>query len=209
MTAPCWPAATRRPLTANSRAMITIATQPSTGWSDTSEISAAAISSLSAIGSITLPKVVTLRRRRAIQPSTPSVTAASANTIAATVDPCGVACSSATTSTGTSRIRTSVRTLGRFSGNIGPSSYPAAPAIELDADRRADRPERGDGRGQHRPAEDAPPAPLEHEGAEDDPAEAVNPAQHCLGLVVQPADPDHQQRREDRRLDGRVDAHRI
>ena len=63
---PCWPAATRSPLTANSRAMITIATHAATRSSDTSEISAAAISSLSAIGSITLPNVVTDSRERAM-----------------------------------------------------------------------------------------------------------------------------------------------
>ncbi len=66
MTMPCWPAATRSPLTANSRAMITIATQAATRSSDTSEISAAAIRSLSAIGSITFPNVVTASRERAM-----------------------------------------------------------------------------------------------------------------------------------------------
>jgi hypothetical protein len=46
--------------------MITIATQAATRSSDTSEISAAAIRSLSAIGSITLPNVVTASRERAM-----------------------------------------------------------------------------------------------------------------------------------------------
>ena len=66
ITTPCCPAAMRRPLTANSRAMITIATQGSSLSRLTSEISAAAIISLSATGSITLPKVVTAWRERAM-----------------------------------------------------------------------------------------------------------------------------------------------
>ena len=66
ITTPCWPAAMRSPLTANSRAMITIATQPASRSRLTSEISAAAIISLSATGSITLPNVVTAWRERAM-----------------------------------------------------------------------------------------------------------------------------------------------
>ena len=65
ITTPWAAAATRRPLTANSRAMITIAAQAATRPRLTSEISAAAISSLSAIGSITFPNVVMLRLDRA------------------------------------------------------------------------------------------------------------------------------------------------
>ena len=66
MTTPCWPAATRRPLTANSRATTTMATQASTRSRLTSANSAATISSLSAIGSMTLPNVVTDWRERAM-----------------------------------------------------------------------------------------------------------------------------------------------
>ena len=66
MTTPCWPAAILSPLTANSRAMITIATQPASRSRLTSEISAAAIMSLSATGSMTLPNVVTDWRERAM-----------------------------------------------------------------------------------------------------------------------------------------------
>ena len=66
ITTPCAPAAMRRPLTANSRAMITIATQGASRSRLTSEMRAAAMSSLSAIGSITLPKLVSLRRDRAM-----------------------------------------------------------------------------------------------------------------------------------------------
>ena len=66
MIAPCCAAATRRPLTANSRAMITIATHAASRSRLTSAISAAAISSLSAIGSMTLPNVVIDSRERAM-----------------------------------------------------------------------------------------------------------------------------------------------
>ena len=98
--------------------MITIATQASTRSRLTSASSAAAISSLSAIGSITLPNVVIDSRERAMYPSRPSVSAASTNTAAAIVGPLGISSVSATTSTGTSRMRSRVRTFGRLSGNI-------------------------------------------------------------------------------------------
>ena len=66
ITTPCpVPTATRSTVTANSRAMITIATQASSRPSETSATSAAMISSLSAIGSISLPNVVTQLRDRA------------------------------------------------------------------------------------------------------------------------------------------------
>ena len=65
ITTPRSAAIARSPVTANSRAMITIATQACSRSSETSEISAAVISSLSAIGSISLPKVVTASRERA------------------------------------------------------------------------------------------------------------------------------------------------
>ncbi len=62
-----WSAATvRRPVTANSRAMITIATHAASRPSETSETSAAMISTLSASGSISFPNVVTSWRRRAM-----------------------------------------------------------------------------------------------------------------------------------------------
>ena len=53
-------------MTASSRAMITIATHGAMRSSETSEISGAMISSLSASGSISLPKFVTLPRERAM-----------------------------------------------------------------------------------------------------------------------------------------------
>ena len=62
---PAPPAAMRIAVTANSRAMITIATHAASRCSETSEMSAAMIRSLSAIGSISLPNVVTALRVRA------------------------------------------------------------------------------------------------------------------------------------------------
>ena len=59
MTTPCSTATARSPVTASSRAMITIATQAARRPSETSETSAATIRSLSASGSTSFPKVVT------------------------------------------------------------------------------------------------------------------------------------------------------
>ena len=79
------------------------------------------------------------------------MSAATANTTAAIVDPPGVSTVRATTSTGTSRIRISVRALGRFSGNKraavrlparGGGIGSAAPGEVLEAGRAAHRPER-------------------------------------------------------------------
>src|SRR4051794_25247243 len=106
--------------------MMTMATQAASRPSDTSASSAPMTRSLSASGSMSLPKVVIDWRRRASQPSTASVIDATANTIAASRSPLGVWSSSATTSTGTSRMRSTVRTLGTLIGNIAsPSPYPA------------------------------------------------------------------------------------
>ena len=66
ITTPCSAATIRRPVTANSRAMITIAIHAASRSSETSAISEAAISSLSAIGSISFPNVVMAPRERAI-----------------------------------------------------------------------------------------------------------------------------------------------
>src|SRR2546421_10360513 len=87
--------------------------------------------------------------------------------------------------------------------------YPARAALKLDADRRADGAERGDGGRQDLPPEHAPDAPPEHEPTEDQPAEAVDPAEHELGVLGEAADPHHQQRREDRGLDARVDSNAV
>jgi hypothetical protein len=66
ITTPRSAATERRPVTANSRAMITIATHAESRSSETSETRAAVTRSLSASGSISLPKVVSLRWRRAM-----------------------------------------------------------------------------------------------------------------------------------------------
>ena len=103
--------------------MITIATHAARRCSDTSEISAATISSLSASGSISLPNVVIesararevavdeVRQRRQREHDRREHVAR------------GVLPSSATTSTGTSMIRSTVSRLGRFSGNIDRRHY--------------------------------------------------------------------------------------
>jgi hypothetical protein len=103
--------------------MITMATQADTRFNETSETSAAVISSLSASGSMSLPNVETLLRRRAIQPSSASVNDATANTVAASASPPPASCSSAATRTGTSRIRRTVRTFGRLSSNTRIQRY--------------------------------------------------------------------------------------
>src|SRR5919109_1018434 len=120
ITTPRSAATARSPVTASSRAMITIATHPARRSSETSETSAATIRSLSASGSISFPNTVTSSRRRAMYPSRPSVKAASANTPAASASPFGVSPRSATTITGTARMRSRVRTFGRLSGTISP-----------------------------------------------------------------------------------------
>ena len=66
----------RNPVTANSLAMIRIAIHPGIIRTCTSEINAAEISSLSAIGSSNVPTVVTCFQRRARYPSSKSVIAA-------------------------------------------------------------------------------------------------------------------------------------
>jgi len=66
ITCPCSTASRRSPVTANSRAMITIATHADSRSRETSATSAAVISSLSASGSISLPNAVSALRRRAM-----------------------------------------------------------------------------------------------------------------------------------------------
>ena len=65
ITTPAWVAPRRSTVTASSRAMMTIATHAGSRPRETSESSAAMISSLSARGSMSLPKVVTDPRVRA------------------------------------------------------------------------------------------------------------------------------------------------
>src|SRR4051794_26892127 len=128
-----------------------------------------------------------------------------ANTIAAIVEPPGDSTVSATTSTGTSRMRIRVSAFGRLSGNTRSSGYPAPARQVLDPGRAPERAERGHGRGEQRPREDAAPAPLRHEQAEQDPAEAVRPAERSLGGLAEAADRRDDQRAEDADLHERVD----
>jgi len=65
ITTPDWPAFTRSTVTASSRAMITIATHPSRRCRETRQSKAPTIRSLSASGSMSLPKVVIEPRERA------------------------------------------------------------------------------------------------------------------------------------------------
>src|SRR5437667_21954 len=68
ITTPACVAPSRSTVTASSRVMMTIATHAASRCRDTSEISAATISSLSASGSISLPKVGIESRARGRQP---------------------------------------------------------------------------------------------------------------------------------------------
>jgi len=64
ITTPCSAATSRRPVTANSLAMITIATQAANRLSDTNKMNSTMINSLSAIESINFPKIIILPRER-------------------------------------------------------------------------------------------------------------------------------------------------
>ena len=82
----------------------------------TSEISAAVIRSLSASGSINWPNVVTCFCRRARNPSSQSVRAATLKIAAPTSSLPSNSVHSTTTSSGTRKMRASVRLFGRFIG---------------------------------------------------------------------------------------------
>src|SRR2546423_5388900 len=127
--------------------------------------------------------------------------AASAKTAAASAEPFGAAERSATTRTGTSRILSRVRRFGTFRGNTR-SPYPGGAAPKhLEADRAAERAERRDGRGEQGPREDPLHRAAVDEQAEDDPAEAMDPAEHLLQGLVQTADPHDEKRAEHGGLD--------
>src|SRR3954447_16169349 len=177
MTSPCSIASWRRPVTANSRAMITIATQADTRLSETSDTSAAVTSSLSASGSISLPNVETLFWRRAIQPSRASVKEASAKTAAASASPPPASCSSAATRTGTSRIRRTVRTFGRLSSNIRRRT------LRLQPPPGGEQPGRpGDGDRGHR-RRDGERDPGRHVAVAEEPvADAADQEEHRIGV---------------------------
>ena len=86
-TAPRAPATRRSPVTKNSRARIAITSHPGISRWSRSVTNAAAISTLSASGSINWPKAVTKFRSRAIFPSSQSVIDAMENKTSPTVNP--------------------------------------------------------------------------------------------------------------------------
>ena len=103
--------------------MMTIATHAASRSCDTSATSAAMISSLSAIGSMSLPNVViALRRAREVAVHRVGRRREPEDDRREQVAVRRDSSSSATTSTGTSRIRSSVRTFGRFSSNTTPAT---------------------------------------------------------------------------------------
>ena len=102
-------------MTANSRAMMMIATQAATSPVSTSETSTALIRSLSASGSRKAPATVTSPRERASQPSIESVAQATAKTAKAHHRAPGIpGTSSRTINGGIATIRTEVNHSGPF-----------------------------------------------------------------------------------------------
>ena len=110
-----WPEAIERsPVTANSRPTTTTTIQAGTRPTSTSEMNAAEIRSLSAMGSSSVPSVVISPRRRASQPSRKSVAVASRKMARATISRPSNFVRSTTTKNGTRKIRRSVSALGRL-----------------------------------------------------------------------------------------------
>ena len=123
MTMPRPDAIDRRPDTANSRPITTTTIQAGASPSSTSEMNAAEISSLSAIGSSSVPSVVISPRRRASQPSRKSVATAVRKISSPTVSRPSNFVSSTTTRNGTRKMRRSVSALGRLIFKIAPPNY--------------------------------------------------------------------------------------
>ena len=125
MTSPLLAATMRTPLTMNSRAMMIMTGQLGSEPSSTKTSSAATTRTLSASGSMNLPKSVTSLRERAKYPSSQSVHDMATKTRAAIHAFQGLRASnpiqsgqglmSATTNTGTRQIRTKVTTLAGVS----------------------------------------------------------------------------------------------
>src|SRR5262245_55076027 len=107
-------ATARRPVTASSRPTITTTIHASILSMARSETSAAATSSLSAIGSSRVPRVVTWLRRRASMPSAQSVMAASVKIAAAITAWTREDEMRNTISRGTAMMRVRVRPIGKF-----------------------------------------------------------------------------------------------
>ena len=109
------PAAIARiPETANSLPTMMQTAHASASWRSTREMRAAETRILSAIGSSSIPSVVTFLYLRAIQPSRKSVSAATRKTPSATYSLAGIRVRRMTTRSGTRKMRKSVSAFGRF-----------------------------------------------------------------------------------------------
>src|SRR5262249_27247302 len=121
---PCRITQKRSAVTPHSRVRITTVThQGSAPYADNNR-KAAPVSALSAIGSATLPKDVTMSQVRAIQPSTRSVTAATKNATHAAIRSPGCVSPEATvsrTKTGTRTMRAAVSALAGLTSGTGPT----------------------------------------------------------------------------------------
>ena len=113
----------RRPVTANSRPTMMNTIQAGTRSSSTKQMKAAEMSSLSARGSRSLPKLVICLRRRAMYPSSRSVVAAerkissASHSVVRTSPPRSSSTlrrSMTASSSGTKKILSTVRAFGRF-----------------------------------------------------------------------------------------------
>src|SRR5579885_2519215 len=114
MTKPSELATARSPETASSRPIMITTIHAGIRWSSTSEMKAAEVSSLSAMGSSRIPSRVICPRLRARYPSSKSVMAARMNTPTAQRSILGARVSSRATRSGTKQIRSKVNELGRL-----------------------------------------------------------------------------------------------
>ena len=117
-TTPMDRATPRRPVTASSRPMITMATHARTMSTCTRATRAAATRSLSATGSSRVPKRVTWLRRRAMKPSSQSVSEAATKMPAAISTLTRSEEMTKTMMSGTRTIRNSVSAIGRLKGKL-------------------------------------------------------------------------------------------
>src|SRR6267378_3327822 len=124
----------RRPVTASSRPTITTTIQAASLSIASSETSAAATRSLAAIGSSSVPSVVTWLRRRATTPSAQSVIAARMKIAAAITAWTRDDEIKNTISSGTATMRVRVRPIGRFMRRLRPrgESTPSLSAARND-----------------------------------------------------------------------------
>ena len=123
ITRPCSTANIRNPVTANSRAMITIATHASSRYNATNDTNAAVINNLSANRSSTSQTPSPSTDDAQSTPSNASVADAITNTIAANRSASGNAESNTATNTGINATRTNVNTFAALSSNISASRH--------------------------------------------------------------------------------------